>query len=525
MKFKGSLLSVVAALLLAVCAVLPAVAQEPKAGGDEYPAGELPLGQPGLQETRSITEVAPGVTYTRIDSGEPSATDFYTVDVAFRTDRSAARDVAKQLKADGYEPRIERISERAPDDPQSGPLGYLMRTGSFSTQAEADALRTELAAKGYTGLRTVYTGEDGNQTTGPWVVHVLETDPDVYDGTIIPELATEIVPGRETLTSISDRTDSLAAINGGYFVIGSNDGTPGDLAGISVLDGALVSEAVDGHTSLILPPGSGEGADIAALSDTITATSSDGARREVDGLNRTPGLIRGCGGSGGDQPTEEPKHDFTCTDESELILFTPIFGDHTEPGDGVEVVLNSSGRVVKLSERRGSQIPRNGSVLSGTGEAADWLRAHTQPGTTIKVSTNITADGELLAAGSSVVNGGPRLLSNGSLDITAYAEGFVWPENPEFYYRFGVRRNPRTLAGITPEGNLLLVAVDGRRPGYSVGASFEESAAIMAALGAEEAVNLDGGGSTTMTIGDELVNRPSDAAGERPIGDAVALFR
>jgi hypothetical protein len=245
----------------------------------------------------------------------------------------------------------------------------------------------------------------------------------------------------------------------------------------------------------------------------------------VDGLNRKPGLIRGCGGSGGDQPTEEPKHDFTCTDESELILFTPIFGDHTEPGDGVEAVLNSSGRVVKLSERRGSRIPRNGSVLSGTGEAADWLRAHAQPGTAIKVSTNITADGELLAAGSSVVNGGPRLLSNGSLDITAYAEGFVWPENPEFYYRFGVRRNPRTLAGIIPEGNLLLVAVDGRRPGYSVGASFEESAAIMAALGAEEAVNLDGGGSTTMTIGDELVNRPSDAAGERPIGDAVALFR
>jgi hypothetical protein len=75
-----------------------------------------------------------------------------------------------------------------------------------------------------------------------------------------------------------------------------------------------VSEAVDGRTSLILPPGSGEGADIADISDTITATSSDGATREVDGLNRKPGLIRGCGGDGGDSPTEQPKHDFTCTD-------------------------------------------------------------------------------------------------------------------------------------------------------------------------------------------------------------------
>jgi exopolysaccharide biosynthesis protein len=57
-----------------------------------------------------------------------------------------------------------------------------------------------------------------------------------------------------------------------------------------------------------------------------------------------------------------------------------------------------------------------------------------------------------------------------------------------------------------------------------VGASFEESARIMQALGAEEAVNLDGGGSTTLTIGEELMNRASDPTGERPIGDAVVLL-
>jgi exopolysaccharide biosynthesis protein len=46
----------------------------------------------------------------------------------------------------------------------------------------------------------------------------------------------------------------------------------------------------------------------------------------------------------------------------------------------------------------------------------------------------------------------------------------------------------------------------------------------MGALGADEAVNLDGGGSTTMTVGEALVNRPSDATGERPIGDAVVIL-
>jgi hypothetical protein len=509
-----------AVLLLVLASLAPAAAATP--GGS--PSGELPLGKPGLKESRTTQQVAPGVTYTRIVRGEESKKDFYTVDVIFKADRSEAESVAARLRSDGYEPRIEEVSERAPDDPESGPLGYLVRTGSFDTQAGADALRAELADRGYTGLRTVYTGEDGNETTGPWVVHVLEIAPDLYNGTLAPELATQIVPGRETLTAISARTDSLAAINGGYFVIEERDGTPGDLAGTSVLDGELVSEAVDGRTDLILPRGSGEGADVAAISDSLSATASDGATREVDGRNREPGLIRGCGGDGGDQPTERPKHDFTCTDGSELIQFTSIFGTATEPGEGAEAILDPSGRVVAFRESRGGPIPPDGSVLSGTGEAAGWLRAHAKPGAKVRVKVNLSAEGGRLPQRTGIVNGGPRLLSGGSPDITAYAEGFHWPENPEFYYRFGVRRNPRTLVGTTPGGSLLLIAVDGRRPGYSVGASFEESAQIMKALGAEEAVNLDGGGSTAMTLGQRLVTRPSDATGERPIGDAVVLL-
>ena len=114
-------------------------------------------------------------------------------------------------------------------------------------------------------------------------------------------------------------------------------------------------------------------------------------------------------------------------------------------------------------------------------------------------------------------------MRRGATDITAYAEGFVYRENPEFYYRFGVRRNPRTLAGVAPDGNLLLVAMGGRRPDYRSGLA-SSRARIMKALGAEETVNLDGGGSTTVTLGPTLVNRPSDATGERPFGDAITIL-
>jgi exopolysaccharide biosynthesis protein len=78
---------------------------------------------------------------------------------------------------------------------------------------------------------------------------------------------------------------------------------------------------------------------------------------------------------------------------------------------------------------------------------------------------------------------------------------------------------------------LLLITIDGRQPGYSMGTTNRESARIALQLGATEAINLDGGGSTAMAIarhrGDstaiELVNRPSDPQGERAVGNALVV--
>jgi hypothetical protein len=508
------------------------LAEPASAPRDASPDESLPLGPRGLAEQRFEQRVAPGVRYTRIVRGEVSPRDVYTVDVGFRAERSAAEALADDLRADGHDPSVLRISERAADDPERGPLGWLVRVGSFQTEPEAIALRNRLTAEGYAGTRVVYTGEDGGRTTGPWVVHVLEVDGRRLHAalhaqrrrpTLDAELATGIVPERELLSALARRTDAAASLNGGYFVIGPADGTPGDLAGISMLDGELVSESVGDRTSLLLTK---RRARVEAVRTRLRARASDGALREIDGLNRKPGLIRGCGGTGGDVPTEEPKHDFTCTDASELILFTEAFGETTEPGEGAEAALDRHGRVVELRSTRGGAIPAGGSVLSGTGDGADWLRSHAQPGARVSARTSLdTGRDDFEGRRTDVVNGGPRLLRNGRPSINAFAEGFHWPENPEFFYRFGARRNPRTLAGVTGNDRVLLVAIDGRRPGHSVGASFAESAAVMRALGARDALNLDGGGSTGMTVGANLVTRPSDATGERPIGDAILIGR
>ena len=99
---------------------------------------------------------------------------------------------------------------------------------------------------------------------------------------------------------------------------------------------------------------------------------------------------------------------------------------------------------------------------------------------------------------------------------------------------FAPVRHPRTIVGVAAEGRrLLLITIDGRQQGYSAGTTNRESAAVALALGATEAINLDGGGSTAMAVartrGDstayELVNMPSDPQGERPVGNALVVVR
>ena len=91
--------------------------------------------------------------------------------------------------------------------------------------------------------------------------------------------------------------------------------------------------------------------------------------------------------------------------------------------------------------------------------------------------------------------------------------------------RFSVGRNPRSAAGISKDGSTLyLVTVDGRRP-TDAGMTLTELAKVMMQLGAHEAMNFDGGGSTTMVIDGSVVNSPSDATGEREVGNALALIK
>src|SRR6185437_4150143 len=91
-------------------------------------------------------------------------------------------------------------------------------------------------------------------------------------------------------------------------------------------------------------------------------------------------------------------------------------------------------------------------------------------------------------------------------------------------------RNPRTAAGIARDGRRLILAVVDGREYQDAGMTLRETADLMRGLGARDAINLDGGGSTTMVFADpdssgklRIANHPSDKEGERAVGDALAI--
>ncbi len=68
-----------------------------------------------------------------------------------------------------------------------------------------------------------------------------------------------------------------------------------------------------------------------------------------------------------------------------------------------------------------------------------------------------------------------------------------------------------------------MVTADGRATA-SLGLTIVETGAVAKALGMREALNLDGGGSTTMVVDGQVTNQPSDSTGERPVGDALLIL-
>jgi hypothetical protein len=481
--------------------------------------------------------VQPGVTLTRITRGDTDAALFWTLEVliaptssspdpdappATIADRASAEAEADRLRTEGFDSRVEPVEQPAVVDVPAGVLGYRVRVGRFATQAAADQAKAELAAAGETA-NSVYTGWDGQRSArGPWRVNVVTIDRRTFRGSLEGSFGPDIFD-RETTSALSRAAGATVGVNGGYFVLDPKSGAPGDPAGIGVYDGRLLSEPINDRPALVLRDD--------AKRTTISRftwdgrADLDGRTVRLDGIDRVPDLIRNCGGDTTDQPTSHPLHDTTCTDDSELVAFTTQFGPTTPSGPGREVIMDSHHVVRATQSVRGTHLPPGWTSIQGTGAAAEAL-AGAAVGDRVRVTTRVhREDGatQPFTRHNTVVNGGPLLVKDGREFITQRRDGFVHPGEPSFAYGFVIKRNPRTFAGVDARGRTLLITVDGRTTD-DLGLSIPEEADVARSLGIVDALNLDGGGSTTMTLEGQVITHPSDATGERPVGDAILIL-
>jgi hypothetical protein len=214
--------------------------------------------------------------------------------------------------------------------------------------------------------------------------------------------------------------------------------------------------------------------------------------------------------------------------ENELIEFNSYFHRTTlTDNDGLEIVVRNE-RITEIRDRKGnSVIPENGYVISASGKLREQILPLAKIGAKVKLSTGTRFEiknsfpnddssrtTSAFSTAEDIVSGVPQLIKNGAIDIT-------WQQEKSSK-AFVETRHPRTAVAKLKDGKFLMVTVDGRTA-ESAGISLPDLAAFLLEMGAIDAMNLDGGGSTTMFLDGKIVNKPSDKEGERRVGDAILV--
>lgn len=332
---------------------------------------------------------------------------------------------------------------------------------------------------------------DASGKPGPWSIHLLRLDLAQVRLDVVHALDEGV--GLETTSSIAERHAAVAAVNGGYF---RTAGTfRGDSTGTLQIDGRLLSEPDRGRAAVGLIRDKNTTRLVFGHVTWQGVVDAGGKKRRLDGINRARG-------------------------KDELVLFTAGFHKTTlTDASGTEFVVRN-GRVDQVRESAGSSpIPSDGFVLSATGATRQWARETLRPRTRVRVTAALqpvdrSPTNPWLAA-EDILGAGPKLVTGGRVDITT--------EREKMLATFATDRHPRTAIATLADGRVLLAVVDGRQPALSIGMSLAELAHLLIELGAVEAMNLDGGGSTTMVVQGNVVNHPSDPTGERPVSDAIVV--
>ena len=329
---------------------------------------------------------------------------------------------------------------------------------------------------------------------GPMSIHILYVDPARVYSEI--RLAEDRVLYKELTASIVRRGAATAGVNGGFFMVSGK--YAGEPDGFFALNGRVLSEPVHTRSAFGICGSGGSQRGLIGRPKWSATVEIKGRTFQVAGINR-----------------ERRK--------GEIILYRREFGLQTPRDADARDLIIAGGLVVDSVKGGATRFPEDGYILSGA--SADWLSAteFLKLGDSVNFQESVMELAQESAsfdlAQCSYSSAGPRLVRDGHAvtDFTNESKGFG--------KRFSEKRHPRTAVGIYPDGRWVFLVVDGRQPKISIGMSLTELADyFVSKLGVRDAYNLDGGGSSTMVVDGVIINSPSDAEGERPVGDAFLFY-
>jgi len=336
------------------------------------------------------------------------------------------------------------------------------------------------------------------QPQGPWAIHVLVADLGEKNLKLEALLGGGVLMGRGGVSGILagsgyDWHRPIAGVNGDYFAPTGGNYVIIPL-GFQVQNGELITLPDPFRSVFYLTNDGRPGID--RFRGNVWVTGPDNFTYPIAVMNRAPAA-------------------------AQASLFTPRFGTETRAvSTSTQVILDGvagkwtpngqvTAKVISVTTGDHVSIPAAGAVIAANG-VAGWALQKLKIGDEVTLRLGIEPKLDLAQA----VGGGPRLLIGGVISVEAAAERFA--------QIFATRRHPRTALGLY-RNQLVLVTVDGRQPGFSDGMTLWELARLMQSLGCTDAMNLDGGGSTTMVIRGKITNSPSDGW-ERKVANGLALF-
>jgi Phosphodiester glycosidase len=319
--------------------------------------------------------------------------------------------------------------------------------------------------------------------TSNFPVSYLEIDPRQKGLTMRPMLAIEPNSiGTNHLIKFVPTTQAAAAINGGYF----NRNTRMPLGALK-RDGKWLSSPILNRGAI----GWNDRGQfrIARLQMTETIDTSKGERLGILTLNS--GYVQ----AGLGRYTSEWGTTYSPIQANELIIIV-------QQDKVTQIVPGNAAGSINVS------IPRNGYLLA--------LRGQPERSASLPIGISLTLQQQItpaeLAAYPQIVAAGPWLVEKGRIVLDAKGENFS--------AAFGKETAARSAIASTALGNIILIAVHDRAGGR--GPTLAEMAQLLQQLGAVDALNLDGGSSTSLYLGGQLVNRASATAAR--VHNGIGIF-